>query len=560
MRNWQLESAAPGQRPEIALSWARSREVGLRHEGTMANLRTAEFDPDSRLMTASGPVLESLQAQLADSGHSMLLADRECRVVHRWCDDSRAEGTFDALGVGPGAACLESVVGTNGLGTALELRRGVAINGAEHYADDLKSFSCYGRPIHHPLTHRVEGVLNFTSIGPAVNPLLAALVSHSVDHIEQRLLDKARTSERRLFAAFQTMTAHRRHPIVALGDNVVLSNRAALDLLNPADFAMLRALVGNGDSGSAFSTDFPLQNGRRATVLARGVEGSAGGSIFEITPSGDDALEDSGREVARDVGRDHARTRLPILISGEAGTGRSTAARAAIQRHPVAVLEPGLAALEGESTWAQRFADAMSNRAGTVVVEGIDLLPDRLVHLIISLAKKQLRSDLIVTSGPIDSLTGLAHTLASMCVRSVDLPSLSHRAQGLGELAARMLGEVSGGAPLRLTPSAIDALTAQEWRGNFHELRAVMTHVASRRSVGDVTVADLPPVYRSPGSGKNLGGRERAERDAILAALADHAGNKLRAAQALGISRGTLYNRMRGLRISNPASGAATQA
>lgn len=541
-----------GLRPEIALSWARSRDVGLDPGSALSRLPTAEFDTESRLMAAAGPVLDSLRTQLAGSAHSVLLADRDCRVIHRWCDDKQAESAFDDLGVRPGASCLEDVVGTNGLGTALELRRGVAINGVEHFADGLKPFSCYGRPIHHPLTNRVEGVLNFTSVGAGVNPLLAALVAHSVDHIQQRMLDGARSSERRLFAAFQTMTAHRRHAVVALGDNVVLSNRAALDLLNPNDFAMLRALAGQGGTGGpgvaeeVFATDFPLQNGLRATVLAHAVEASGGGFVFEITPL-TDAVDPGGD---RGSLREPRGSRLPVLISGAPGTGRSRAALASVRRHPLTVLEPGLAALEGDAVWAQQFVEAISNHSGTVVVEEVDRLPDRLAHLVISLAKKHFRSDLIVTSGPVDALTGLAQTLASMCVRSVDLLPLCGRGPSIGDLAARILAEVSGDAPLRLTPSAIDALTAQQWNGNFHELRVVMTYVASRRSAGDVTVGDLPVSHQSAGTPSNLGGLERVERDAIMAALADHDGNKMRTAKALGVSRGTLYNRMRSLRIT----------
>ncbi|WP_255498435.1 sigma-54-dependent Fis family transcriptional regulator [Nakamurella sp. PAMC28650] len=542
----QQTPVLPGLRPEIALSWARSRDVGLVPEDALSHLRTGEFDAQSRLLSAASPVLDTLRSQLRGSAHSVLLADRECRVIHRWCDETRAEGTFDDLGVRPGATCREEVVGTNGLGTALELRRGVAINGSEHFADELKAFSCYGQPILHPLTNRVEGVLNFTSFGAGVNPLLAALVAHSVDHVQQRLLDGARASERLLFAAFQTMTAHRRHPVVALGDDVVLSNRAALDLLNPHDFALLRALVGPVGSESGFAADVPLQNGMRATVLAHAVSGSAGGFVFEITP----AAEVVGGSADRGSLRDQRGPRLPILISGAPGTGRSRAATAAVQRHPVTVLEPGFAALDGEAAWAQRFVDAISSRAGTVVVEEIDLLSDRLIHLIISLAKKNFRSDLIVTCGPMDGLTGLAHTLASMCVRSVDLPALSRQAAVIGDLAARMLDEVSGGAPLRLTPSAIDALSTQAWIGNFHELRVVMTYVAARRSAGDVTAADLPASYRTAAPPSNLGGLDRVERDAIVAALAEHDGNKMRTAKALGVSRGTLYNRMRRLRIT----------
>jgi DNA-binding NtrC family response regulator len=48
-----------------------------------------------------------------------------------------------------------------------------------------------------------------------------------------------------------------------------------------------------------------------------------------------------------------------------------------------------------------------------------------------------------------------------------------------------------------------------------------------------------------------LAGRENAERHAIIEALRRFDGNKTRAAQFLGITRTTLYNRLRALKITD---------
>ena len=64
-----------------------------------------------------------------------------------------------------------------------------------------------------------------------------------------------------------------------------------------------------------------------------------------------------------------------------------------------------------------------------------------------------------------------------------------------------------------------------------------------------VTAADLPAEYRGSTRAARLRGMEQAERQAILAALAAADGNKSRAATALGISRTTLYARIRALGI-----------
>ncbi|WFR73862.1 helix-turn-helix domain-containing protein [Prescottella defluvii] len=72
----------------------------------------------------------------------------------------------------------------------------------------------------------------------------------------------------------------------------------------------------------------------------------------------------------------------------------------------------------------------------------------------------------------------------------------------------------------------------------------------SRPGRGGDPVEDLPEDYRAPGRVARLGGRERAERDAIIEALQESHGNKVHAAARLGISRTTLYSRIRALDIT----------
>ena len=130
----------------------------------------------------------------------------------------------------------------------MEIREGIVINGEEHYVELFKRFSCYGQPIRHPLSRRIEGVLDITAICDDANPLLPALVARAVADIERRLLDGSRASERRLLDAFQAASSVRQRAVVAAGEDLVLSNQAALDLLSPTDVAMLRGLAADAPS------------------------------------------------------------------------------------------------------------------------------------------------------------------------------------------------------------------------------------------------------------------------------------------------------------------------
>lgn len=93
-------------------------------------------------------------------------------------------------------------------------------------------------------------------------------------------------------------------------------------------------------------------------------------------------------------------------------------------------------------------------------------------------------------------------------------------------------------------------MSAADWPGNFSELRLVLRSAAETAQTPDIIdVSDLPPGYQSVTRVAHLAGRERAEREAIIGALSRAGGNKVHASTELGISRSTLYARMKALDI-----------
>jgi transcriptional regulator of acetoin/glycerol metabolism len=91
--------------------------------------------------------------------------------------------------------------------------------------------------------------------------------------------------------------------------------------------------------------------------------------------------------------------------------------------------------------------------------------------------------------------------------------------------------------------------TEYSWPGNLTELDAVVRHALRRRSARDITAADLPERCRDGAAARRLGRLERAEHEVITGVLRAGDGDKVRAAQTLGISCTTLRNRMRALGI-----------
>jgi sigma-54 dependent transcriptional regulator, acetoin dehydrogenase operon transcriptional activator AcoR len=535
----------PAARPEIAQSWHRASLAGVTQAGDFGRLVPGDIDQNSSLLIGAGPVLDELEVSLAGTGYSTILGDRECRVVRRWFDAARTEASFDALNIREGASVLEETIGTNALGTAFETHLAVTINGAEHFVETLRRFSCYGHPIRHPLTRRVEGVLDVTALAESASPLLPAVIARAVHDIEQRLLGGSRSSEKSLLAAFQQASGHRKHAVLAIGEDIVMSNQAASDLLSPSDVALLRVLAEEPPQRDDCALKLSLESGQTVTVIVTRVSGARRGALLRVEPcSSGPHLTPATVPVRRP-----ARAAPPTLVCGPPGTGRTTRARE-LAVLPVKFLRPASALLEGEVAWAQDFEAAMRRTEGSVCIDGIELLSDKLLDLVIQYVDARRRPQLIFVSGPVSGLTGRAAALAGTASTREELLSLSARRTEIPELASSMLQSAAAGDSVHLTPGVVQALTAHEWPGNLRELKAVIVHAASRRTCGGIALPDLPQQYRCTTPATPMAALDRAERDVIVIALRNAGGNKVLAARELGVSRTTLYARIRQLRIT----------
>ncbi|MBF6214017.1 Fis family transcriptional regulator [Nocardia puris] len=540
-------SGTSARRPEIELSWRRSRMCGVHPEfHGFTPGAVAEFDPRSRLLEAASTVIDQLSATLAGSSYSLLLADRECRLVYRWFDDPRFESALDALGVRDGVSLAEDVVGTNALGTVLETRRGIVVDGAEHFIEPFKQFTCYGHPIWHPVTRRLEGVLDITCADAPASPLLAPFLTRAAADIEQLLLDQAKASERVLLAAFQSVSGQRR-AIAAIGDDIVLTNKAALDLLGPSDYAVLRIMAEEA-TGRPSSTEVAVASGARVRVRVMRVPGAGVGTLFHFDPV------EGSRAVPAIAPRDCCAGAVEVvpdlvLVTGERGTGRSTEARRLARADEVEFHNCSDLAAVGERQWVCRLTERLRRPTGTVCVENINALPDAVTDVVREAIERRPRPRLILTCLPPATLSGGAAALAAMCPDRVELEPLRNRGAEVAALADRMVRELDPSAEVRLLPSVLEMLGAQSWPGNLHEMKAVLAHALQHRRRGDITVNDLPARYRTASLSRRLSDRERAERDVIVEALRRCEGNKRRAAAELCISRTTLYARMKALRI-----------
>ncbi|MBI3272056.1 MAG: sigma-54-dependent Fis family transcriptional regulator [Planctomycetes bacterium] len=149
-------------------------------------------------------------------------------------------------------------------------------------------------------------------------------------------------------------------------------------------------------------------------------------------------------------------------------------------------------------------------------------------------------------------------------VFEIHLPSISERRSDVPALANHFLAELSRGAkkePRGVTQDALRLLMEYSWPGNVRELRNAIEYGLVTSQGAPIGPDDLPPELREaaieptdlPVPAQDAGA-EPDERKRILQALDASGGNRNEAAKRLGISRVTLWKRLRRLGLQSSES------
>ena len=317
-------------------------------------------------------------------------------------------------------------------------------------------------------------------------------------------------------------------------------------------------------------------------------------------------------EIFKVVGRVAARD-VPVLITGESGSGKEVVARAIHAASPrgtgpfVAVNTAAIPRelLESELFGHERgsFTGAIAARAGRFrEASRGTLFLDEIGDMSMDLQAKLLRvlqdSEVTPVGGgapePID-VRVLAAThrdldaavaegrfredlLYRLRVVPLHVPPLRDRREDIGALAEHFVAryaEPLTGAPRYLSAEALALLARQRWPGNVRELENAIKRALVLGAAEVLTPQDFEFLEQAaaPGQGGGFGQQlraeiekaieaggddvyrhllERVERPLIEAALLRTDGNQIRAARLLGINRNTLRKKIADLGIAVP--------
>lgn len=562
-------------RSEIAASWRRSRLFGVDPSD-----RTVPFKPDAvehpaRLPRLAVPVLSRFAEHLDQTHTSLALTDQEGRIVWRWVSERYLRSQMDRLCVAAGFGFAEEHVGTNGIGMALELDQPVQVDGSEHYSEALDVFCCTAAPLRDPITHRLLGAMNITCRTRDASELLLPMVRQLANQVETRLCDQASPAERALLRAFVAERRRTNQPLVSISDDVFLSNRAAAELLAGLDQEVLWTQLRAGISQPDAATTISLPNGATLTARCRQVQdgGETFGLVATIQPA--PPVPSGRRTPARALPGLHggsvawqqtaakvhaaATHRLPVLVVGESGVGKHALLTAladlsgmTIETHD-AVFEP----VQGPA-WLSRVIDRLEHPRGLVVLRHVEALNVNAVRALgsaLEAAAARGRPRLAATCTTQDParLRVDRALLDQFEGVRIDVPPLRHRPEDVEQLATGLAHRHAPDGRVRVMPDALRVLERSPWPGNVRQLDHALRTASENGPHGDVGLADLPPELGRQGTRRKLTMVESAERDLIISMLDRCAGNRALAARALGMSRSTLYRRIRAYDIARRA-------
>ncbi len=291
-------------------------------------------------------------------------------------------------------------------------------------------------------------------------------------------------------------------------------------------------------------------------------------------------------QLIQDVGR----VDTTVLVEGETGTGKELVGRALHESSPrkdgpfIVVNCAGLAdSLINSQLFGHKkgsFTDAVSDQkgvfeaanGGTIMLDEIGDIPmNTQTRILRALEQREIvrvgetqprKVDIRIVAATNKNLETEVKKgnfrldlLYRIRVARITLPPLRERREDIPLLVEAFVNEVCVEYDLKVSSveqEALSALMSYRWPGNVRELRNVIEFALIRCRDSKLSMGDLPPEVTATGChSSHLAFDEQSEKTRIIDSLNACNGRRGDAAKILGISRATLYRRMKACNITN---------
>ncbi|TCO72671.1 sigma-54-dependent Fis family transcriptional regulator [Marinisporobacter balticus] len=178
-------------RDVISYSWMRSKLHGIdplvsKIEDTLSNEAFDErYKNAMSFINTAMPFMNSLRKIVENTGFIVRLTDKDGYVLETIGDNKLVE-EYGNLNVYKGCNVRENVIGTNALGTALEIGKPIQVLGAEHYCKQYHNWASSACPIRDE-KKEIVGILSATGSNENVHPHTLGMVVAAAQAIEKKM-------------------------------------------------------------------------------------------------------------------------------------------------------------------------------------------------------------------------------------------------------------------------------------------------------------------------------------------------------------------------------------
>lgn len=582
---------APQTQGWLSDSWSRSQGAGLRETDLPQELRLNR-DALAERHYAHKQLIELVQQHalplfnqlMAHTQSRLILSDPDGYVLHHW-GVSQYSDKLANIALDIGVNWHEQYRGTNAIGTALTAKQVVSVIGDQHYIRQHRFMSCTASPIFAP-NGEILGAIDITSEQQRHTQQTLLLISSLVQQIETALLCHLPGSHYRIDLAEQPS-------LIASGwQGIVVANAEGKILgCNPMAKKLLHsARVGDDVQqyfGQRWNSGEPISHHQRLHLKTQQLVPTP--KIHLVSQQigvrfRDPILERAWQQANKVVSRN-----IPLLIFGETGVGKEqfvNKLHRQSQRANRPLVAVNCAALPAELVESELFgyqAGAFTGASrngyeGKIrQADGGFLFLDEIGEMPLATQSRLLRvlqeREVVPVGGnrsyKVDiQVVAATHADLQQLVRAgefredlyyrlnglqVNLPPLRQRADI--ERIIHKLHKRYRIAPQRLSPELLASLLSHSWPGNLRELDNLM-QVACLMADGEEELCwhHLPDALQ-----QQLGQTKQDEPQFeaceselalmvnanIVATFHRFNGNVSQCAKHLGISRNTLYRKLK---------------
>ncbi len=575
-------------------SWGRSKQAGL----------SQKKQPDDFIMSSAllnercqqnDYLIEAVEQQavplfnqiFARSDSRLLLTDADAVVIASWGQGEFRE-KLTGIALSSGACWQEKYKGTNAIGTALVEQRPISVIGNQHFIQKHRFVSCTASPIFDHSGHLV-GILDITSEQRCHNSSTQILVQTMVQKIENQLLAQIPNGHTKVHIACdrQLLETEWQGILIANESGQILAqNQFAGQLLSQPN--VIGKQLNEVLDCQQQRNDFVFTKHALTSTQNRGV----------ISPSahhlhfGDNHVELCWQQSNRVIDKD-----ISLLIMGETGVGKNEFVKA-LHRHSLRRNQPLVSVncgalpkdlIESElfGYVAGAFTGASSKgfqgkirqaSGGILFLDEIADLPldaqSRLLHV--------LQDKVVAPIGTNESfqvdvqvVSATHKDVEALIQQGLFRQDLYYRLNGLAIELPRLQDRTDKAALIesiyrryafheqRLDDDLFEALMTYHWPGNLRELDSLLKVAALLSEDSDTLRFEHIPQHLSIQLSRTIkGGNEKQvdgnmnstdlkstiEETLVKTYFANN-GNVSRTSKVLGVSRNTIYRKLKSLGI-----------